>query len=215
MEAPRNPGFSPRARPRPAPHPPVLAARRRRRPQIRHGPYGPLPNPNHPEIPHTLPDTDQRIRSCSSRTATVRSTTPPRSMAAKVPRAPRGQRRTRPGPRRQPQRARPPGCRRVRRDRVVIDPPSRSRETPLSRHTDRGSPPLGGWPHPRPDPSPTGDSGETPWTMRQGEDEIGPARLGLMTAAKQSRVAQPHAGRLSPTGPMRDMRAIARCRCRY
>ena len=40
-----------RPRPRPPPRPRLLAPRRRRRPQIGHGPHGPRPNPNHPEIP--------------------------------------------------------------------------------------------------------------------------------------------------------------------
>ena len=40
-----------RPRPRPPPRPRLLAPRRRRRPQVRHGPHGPHPDPNHPEIP--------------------------------------------------------------------------------------------------------------------------------------------------------------------
>ena len=40
-----------RPRPRPPPRPRLLAPRRRRRPQVRHGPHGPRPDPNHPEIP--------------------------------------------------------------------------------------------------------------------------------------------------------------------
>ena len=37
--------------PRPAPRPRLMAARRRRRPRLRHGTDGPLPDPNHPEVP--------------------------------------------------------------------------------------------------------------------------------------------------------------------
>jgi len=36
---------------RPAPRLRLLAARRRLRPQVRHGTHGPRPDPNHPAIP--------------------------------------------------------------------------------------------------------------------------------------------------------------------
>ena len=49
-----------RRRPRPAPRPRHLATGRRSRPQVRHGPHGPLPDPDHQKYLHTLPDTDQR-----------------------------------------------------------------------------------------------------------------------------------------------------------